>query len=219
MCSTIMKINLLKTTKIICITLLAFALLAVPFQVRNVRLVKAQNTAFQFTKVTGVYFKQLAYHQEMNAFFNKKIKALTSKQGVLTPADGKNCKDNVTTYCVAEEATEMFFKYKEVLIAEKSNLKEETARAQASGSGFQQILVEMNSQKAAGIEAELIAAEKTLDMTIEAYNELQIAYPLHVQYQEMINNLETYRYQLESIQSLTSNFPKVFVNATTTACT
>lgn len=211
--------QILKTGKIVLLSIAAFALLILPFQVRNVRLAQAENTSFQFSKVTGVYFKQLSYHTEMNDFFNKKIKALTDKEGTLTPADGKNCKDNVTTYCVAKEATDMFFAYKEELLAEKSNLQEEIKKAQASGDVFQQRLIQYNSQKSSGIDEELISAEKTLNMTIEAYNELQIAYPLHVQYQEMINNLETYRYQLDSIEGLTKNFPKVFVNATTTSCT
>lgn len=213
------KQQTLKIGKIVLLSIAAFALLALPFQIRNVHLAQAENSSFQFSKVTGVYFKQLSYHTEMNTFFNKKIKALTSKEGTLTPADGKNCKDNVTTYCVAKEATDMFFKYKEELLAEKGNLQEEIKKAQSTGDAFQERLIQLNSQKASGIDDELVSAEKALNMTVEAYNELQIAYPLHVQYQEMIDNLETYRYQLESIEGLTKNFPKVFVNATTTSCT
>ncbi len=206
-----------KVAKIILTSLGGFLLLALPFQIRNVHLAEAQNSQYSFSEVSNVYFKQLAYHKELNDFFNKKIAKLRASEGILTPADGKNCKDNVTTYCVAAEATEMFFKYKEELLAEKDNLQEEMSRA--AGDAFQERLVQLNNQKVNGIDEELKAAEKTLDMTIQAYNEMQIAYPLHVQYQEMITNLETYRYQLESIQGLTENFPKVFVNATTTSCT
>lgn len=212
------KVNLThKVAKILLTSIGGFLLLVLPFQIRSVHLAEAQNSQYEFSKTSIVYFKQVTYHKEINDFFNKKIAKLRSQEGSLKPADGKNCKDNVTTYCVAQEATEMFFQYKEELLAQKDNLTEEMAKA--SGDNFQRRLVELNSQKVSGIEEELEKAEKTLDMTIQAYNEMQIAYPLHVQYQDMIDNLETYRYQLESIQGLTENFPKVFVNATTTSCT
>ena len=212
-----------KSLKFILIALISFALIALPFYLKNVKVAEA--VKYKFSESSTLLFKQLAYNKEMNAFFNKKIKKVIEGKGSRkNVTDASQCKDNVTTFCTATEAQKMFIQYRKELLKEKGNVKEELEQLQkAAGKNNPAVyhgpLVGLNQHKSQEIDKDIIRAEKALDLTLNAYNELQIAYPLHVQYQEMINNLERYRTHLEGVRSLTEAFPKVFVNATTEKCT
>jgi len=214
-----------KSTKFVLIAVISLALIALPFYVRQIKAASEQK--YEFSQYSMVSAKQNVYHRIMNGHFNKRIRALINDEGSKEIVnDKKNCEDNnITTFCVASEAFDMFDQYRKELIAELDNVNEELDLARQSieeGSlklFYQGPLIGYNTEKKADIENELIKAEKALDLTIKAYNEMQIAYPLHLEYQETINNLEKYRIHLESIESYTESYPKLFVNATTTECT
>lgn len=75
------------------------------------------------------------------------------------------------------------------------------------------------SGTASFIDRELDMANLGLDKSLAAYNEFNIAYPLHIEYKAMIENLEKYRNALAKIRTQVTEFPSRFVNASTTACT
>lgn len=204
-------------SKFVFAPLLIALLVALPFAVKSLRGFAAANE-YSFTGVDGLYFKQLAYHGEMNELFNKNVEALVEGTGSLEMPENDNCDNNISTYCVAKTAADMLFTYKEELLIEKSSLDEEVKQAQADGDTFFQVIFEANREKAQNIDNELITAEKVLNLALSAYNEMQVAYPLHRQYLDMIDNLEVYRANLEGIENYTKSYPNLFVNATTTQC-
>jgi len=68
------------------------------------------------------------------------------------------------------------------------------------------------------IETEVDVAERTLELSISAYNELHMAYPLHVKYRDLITQLEDYRDDLADLRDEVTLFPATFHDISTTSC-
>lgn len=205
-----------KSLKAFLIAAVIALLIILPFYIKNAQVVDAQK--YQFTVVDGVYYKQIAYHDKMNQFFNSKIKELIDGTGSLEIPYNDNCDNNISTFCVAKGSSDIFFAYREELLNERGTLTDELKDTEFRDFD-QAITIERHSQKVHGIDRELVEAEQALDLTIKAYNELQIAWPLHVQYREIITNLEVYRTHLEGFEGMIKLWPKLFPNASTTHCT
>lgn len=69
------------------------------------------------------------------------------------------------------------------------------------------------------VDQEMKFAKQTLDQTLSAYDQLGIAWPIHLKYVNVYSELETYRDKLVDLRHQTDVFPKKFVDMTTTACT
>ena len=66
---------------------------------------------------------------------------------------------------------------------------------------------------------EIDFAQQALDQGLAAYNEFQMALPLHREYQEIIKSLEAYRDAVAAIRKEVELYPSTFLDVTTTACT
>ena len=69
------------------------------------------------------------------------------------------------------------------------------------------------------INEEIATSKRALDLTLGAYNEFQMALPLHLRYMRIVRELEKYRDKLGEIRWIIEAFPKILPNATTTQCT
>lgn len=69
------------------------------------------------------------------------------------------------------------------------------------------------------IDRELENAKKAMDLTLAAYNELQMALPLHMRYMRIVRELEKFRDSLGDLRSVVEAYPSIFPNASTTKCT
>lgn len=69
------------------------------------------------------------------------------------------------------------------------------------------------------IKDELSTAKKTLDQTLSAYDQLRVAWPIHLKYVDVYANLEKYRDKIVEIRHSTDSYPSKFIDLTTTSCT
>ncbi len=182
---------------------------------------------------------QALYHLTINDMFNKKIKLLIDNKG----SHKGDCSDekDITTYCLAEMATNEYFLYNEALQKKKENVEDSSLK---SGDALIKRYIQGDTQsfldrlqrdpkdavndlsiKAAQqldrisvIDQELDDARKALDKSLAAYNELRSAYPMHLQLQETISNLVIYKDRLKKLSKTVETYPGKFHDATTTQC-
>lgn len=69
------------------------------------------------------------------------------------------------------------------------------------------------------VDRELDIARKALDQGLSAYNELQMALPMHLKYKQVIGSLEDFRAKLRDIRYEIDKYPTSFLNITSSACT
>lgn len=152
----------------------------------------------------------------------------------------KPCTDeNFSTYCLSGPTTREYFAFREAML--KLRAKERTEGAtkfqaatgkdpnQAPDTFFQQkplISSIFGAEKLQNfgerinrIDDEVEVAHQTLDQALSAYNEMQMALPLHVKYIELISALEKYRNKVSAIRQQIDLYPTTFLNVTTTSCT
>ena len=65
---------------------------------------------------------------------------------------------------------------------------------------------------------EVSIAKETLDQALSAYDQLKVAWPIHLKYVDIYAALEKYRDNLVSVRRATDNYPKQFIDLTTTSC-
>lgn len=189
------------------------------------------------------------YHAQINCRFNLKIKRMralgkTGKkedlEALITLLDPpppiieaetgaqtgrKSCDgaENLSTYCLAMDATKEFSDFRDALTVVRRKIKTEVGSRSPTQTGggmsqAQRNLVAEN-QKANRIDNEITIAQKALDEGLAAYNELQMALPLHMKYQALIEALEGYRDKISAIRKQVDLYPTTFLNVSTTKCT
>lgn len=70
-----------------------------------------------------------------------------------------------------------------------------------------------------GIEREISSSKRALDVTLQAYDELKTAWPMHKRYTEVYESLLKFRDKMVEIRHHTEAYPSKFIDATTTQCT
>jgi hypothetical protein len=135
---------------------------------------------------------------------------------------------NLSTYCLAKVATEEYFAFRRALVVARKQAKNEAAQNlpknyPTKGGDTQPIeLLGKNIQEYGAviekINRELEISREALDQGLAAYQELQMALPLHRKYMEVIKKLEKYRDEVADIRDQVSLYPTVFLDVTTTQC-
>lgn len=179
------------------------------------------------------------YHLKTNELFNKRTELLLSGKGSVK-GDCDDEKD-VTTYCLAGILTDEYFKYRAALLKKKDNPLEidrknpdllfkrylkngdpglTSALFGKHDKNFrdQFVIATQHIALVDEINAELNAAQKSLDNTLAAYHELRMAFPLHEKLKTTLKNLEEYKRELKRARGYIETFPGKFHNATTTKC-
>jgi len=176
----------------------------------------------------GFYPVKNEYHDTMNDYFNDKIELFLetelSSPDQIPPPDGKCYEENVSTYCVAMEAVDIFTAYMNTLDDVTSPIlsinRDVSMQYPGMGDPFATLgdTFSMAASIDNAIDAERVEAEKVMDMTIAAYNEFRLAYPMHKKYEDLISLLYKYRDMLEDVTKKTMDFPDEFIDATSKSC-
>ncbi len=155
----------------------------------------------------------VAYHKNVNQIFNDKIKLLVSGDGVMD--FDENCPAaNASTYCLAQEVVSEYIEF-------QKGLDDHMLYAVDAGDDLLYIssVTEQAKARYTMIEVERGYAMEIMDLALAAYNELQIAYPLHHKYEEIIDSLDTYNSKLAKWRDSASEWPSDFIDVSTTECT
>lgn len=151
--------------------------------------------------------------------------------------------ESLSTYCLSREAVLEYFEFrgamKEIRKIEITEAGERIGERQksesdpwpvrsplikAAGGAIADFLtgkksLEAHEETLDQIDGELSTAQTALDHALAAYNEMQMAVPLHRKYQEVIEQLEKYRDQISDIRKDVDLYPETFLDVTTPACT
>ena len=184
-----------------------------------------QSSAYDFqSSQGGYYFVKLNYHREMNEFFNEKIEALIETQpgdvNYSPPATKEGCtKENVSTYCVAMKALDIYDLYIGSLNSTGAFIGPSESDTQIPiVRGSLSDLFQLTTKREGAIEKEQSDALKLIDLTVSGYNELRLAYPMHERYKEIIVSLTRYRNFVEDLRIRSERFPDKFIDSTSSTC-
>lgn len=184
----------------------------------------AENASLRSTIVT--------YHKDMNDFFNESIEQLLSGDAIVDPpADGECYSDNVSTYCVALRAVDYYDAFRQDLLNSHLPLYVDKVADKLSDAAnitlfrsedrslyrMDKLMDNYNDRRVL-IYDQIDVAEKALDTTLAAYNELFLFYNLHQHYLTLINDLEAYRDKLAKLRNQVEQYPSAFHNRLTTDC-
>jgi len=183
----------------------------------------AEDTTPVKTFDSGMWFPLLKsnYHFVMNDFFNQKLYKLSlvleqenflKDKNFNPPEDGICTDENVSSYCVATQSLDIYVSYMKALEERKDKLET---------SDIEIPLVDMlanNAQKNVEIDYEVDVARQVMEATVSAYDEYRLAYPMHVKYRKIIDDLIRYKVGLKVIRSKIINFPAKFIDATSVSC-
>ncbi|MFH1533656.1 MAG: hypothetical protein ABID64_01885 [Nitrospirota bacterium] len=189
------------------------------------------NKFYEFKNVNnsdGFIFLKSQYHSDMNDYFNFKFAQLTElvdkevkfydhKDFKAPESDTnllENCKTNVSTYCVAIGATDLYIAYLEKLNAMKGTMPTTVT----SSSSSIKLVVDLVATRGDEIDKDAKDAKIVLEAAVNVYKEFQSAYPMHKKYKEIIDNLTKYKIALGKIREQTDTFPLRFVDATSDQC-
>lgn len=192
---------------------------------------RAGNPSFAVDKIIG------SYHATVNGIFNNAFSQLVKEKDsnkllglVKTPPevidDQKNptgvrhpcLDDNLSTYCIAQKGVKEFLEFREAMVYATTLADQVTVQARGDISIGEKGITEFNSFRNK-IDDEINFAQQALDQGLSAYNEFQMALPLHRKYQEIIGSLEAYRDAAAAIRKEVELYPATFLDVTTTACT
>jgi len=174
----------------------------------------------------------ITYHKDINEIFNESIEQLLSGKGDVNPPKDGNCDDkNVSTYCVALLVLDYYDAFRQALKDDHLDLyvdqvKDDMSDAEKISffnnedrSAYRiDKLVNNQAQREALIYDQIDIAQKAMDTTLAAYNELFLFYNLHQHYLTLITDLEAYRDKLAKLRTQVEQYPSAFHNRMTTDC-
>lgn len=153
------------------------------------------------------------------------------------PCKGEGGDVNLSTYCLAQDAVKEYFEFKDALEEAKKYEKDRAIELFQTKSGTSvnnapNTITDATVDFTTGIKAlqesgksinqidlEADIARQALDQTLAAYNELQMALPLHRKYREVITALEKFRDGIAKVRDQIELYPSTFKDVTTSACT
>jgi len=166
----------------------------------------------------SIYDIELLYQSRINDLFNAKLKLLSEGEkgsGIGKTPDGDECpENNYSTYCLAMTAAKEYEQFKATLVKRRQLVDIGTDANATLGE-----VVTKAFSKTTEIDLELARSKKALDSALANYNELRIAYPMHLQYLDLIKNLTQYNKKLTDLRKEVEKLPGKFIDASTAQCT
>lgn len=169
------------------------------------------------------------YHQYQNCLFNNAVRQLENSANplqlaCLEPGIFQSIVDATQmiavdpesglTYGLADLVIEEFKRYNAYLDVLSDSINTDLPPDQAiTFSGMQDALARRGQQ----IELDRAAAEKAFNTALFVFDEMRMAYPLHVKLQCLAKNLLEERTQLGRIRILSQCLPPKFINAATSS--
>ena len=119
--------------------------------------------------------------------------------------------NNITTFCVAIESSHLYIKYKDALMLKWNyvDFDEDLTLAE---------MLRETRGKRDFIAGDIDLSKKTLDSTLNAFNELRWSFAIHKQYKQIIKDLLKYRDKIADVRKYVEQYPDRFYNASTPYC-
>jgi len=163
----------------------------------------------------NVYEAIVAYHKDINDIFNEYIEVVVSSEDPNTAYDEDCPSDNVSTYCLAKEVIPIYIAYLDALDEHSEYPLDESAESEITNLST---ITQVTSTRLAMISAERESAYQIIDLALAAYNEFQIMYPIHTEYEHLIKDFEDYNEILGKWRTEIAEWPGDFIDVSTTDC-
>lgn len=184
----------------------------------------------EFTNISSskpFYQIKSKYHSNMNDYFNFKFEQLVSlidkeakfyeHKDFKAPKSDENisetCKTNVSTYCVAMGALDIYIAYLNKLNDVKGTVPEVTTTTPSIKA-----IADLLTTRGSEVDKDAKDSKTVMEAAINTYKEFQSAYPMHKKYRDIIKNLTKYKIALGKIRVETDKFPNKFVDSTSDKC-
>ncbi len=158
----------------------------------------------------------IEYHLQANELTNEFLKSLTQDEEPLVNFPGKPeaCeRDNVSTYCLGVQLSEELMLLESDLIERRNEFQVDLNSAQELED-----LALQNASTSQRIDEEITSARESLELTLAVYNQAQLVYPIHREFEGLIANLERYRDALADVRDEIELYPSRFTGVTTATC-
>lgn len=174
--------------------------------------------AFEVNDEMDVFELATAYHESVNELFNAKAKKLitedeTANKESLDEEECLKTDNNVSTFCVAVQAIDLYEQYKDELYKRWDPTQKDIENSESLTDALSN-----TSSKRDFIKEQVAKSKVALDMTLSAYNELRWSFELHKQYKQVIKDLLKYRDKLADVRQYVEQYPARFADATTPYC-
>lgn len=116
---------------------------------------------------------------------------------------------NVSTFCVAYRANQLFEVYEGALAFQDAHRFLQITNLQEP----------VNKNLKEMLQKELQNAQRVLNLALEGYKELRLAFPIHMEFENTKEQLLRYRDHLVEIRKEVDQYPGKFHDATTSECT
>lgn len=190
----------------------------------------AEKYGFEYPNAGYLYVKN-QYHLLMKEYFDDKI-ALFLKMSLddpnySPPKEDEECSPkNVSTYCVAMGALDMYETYLDTLddvtamflTTGGAEIDDLTVPVLGNPTGMIADTFQWITNVEDDVEREKENALQVMELTVDAYNELRLALPMHKKYEQVLVDLTNYRDILSDIKLKTQRFPVKFIDATSQSC-
>lgn len=120
-------------------------------------------------------------------------------------------KNNVTTFCIAMEASYLYIKFKDALLSKWDEVEFDPEKT------LTQMLQAIRTQRLF-ISGQIDSSKKVLDNTLNAYNELRWSFAMHREYKKVIKDLLKYRDKIADVRKYVEQYPDKFHDSSTPYC-
>lgn len=154
----------------------------------------------------------VAYHTTINEKFNDYMDILLSGEGDVE--FDEDCPEgNISTYCLAQDVVDELIKFQFGLDDHAQYITDVDTETTNLGEITDEMALRQDM-----ITLERQVAFDTLDLALAMYNEFQMMYPLHQEYEGLIETLELYNEKLAEWRKVIYEWPGDFIDVSTNKC-
>jgi hypothetical protein len=190
------------------------------FLLPNVNGLGLQTSVTDYSKSESIDAAIITYHVEVNDITNEFIKTLITEKtpNVAHVLDSADCESgNVSTYCLAVRLNDELLGLELYLTSRLGELAEVEEDEDEELNDLEKAIAAAASQDYK-ITTELVAAQDSLDVLLNVYNQIQLVYPLHREFGVLFTSLEGFNKALANVRNEVEVFPSTFNDVTMVKC-
>ncbi len=159
------------------------------------------------------------YHQKADEIVDGFLERLITTQNpdVTFVASEEGCSSSsASTYCLAAALNPLLDEYLTYLNKQKSIVEADELDFDSRTSLKDAFDASLTRETL--IDTEILAAVETMDLTLAVYNQIQLVYPVHKEFEALVKSLQGFNNGLADIRNYVELFPGKFNDATTIEC-